>query len=816
VIHASLGPRCGTRARRSVKAGISIKQYNRRGSRTAHCADIDLDRRIKLKTLPFIWKASTLALTISLHGLAQAQEASASAQDTEEAQASGGVGEIIVTAQRREQSVLDVPIAITAVSGASLQNAGISDSSQLAATVPNLQINSAYGKTQPNFSLRGIGVGNEYSANQASPIGVYVDDAYIASRTSQGAQLYDLERVEVLRGPQGTLFGRNTTGGAINIITRKPDLEGTNGYAEASYGTFNAVHLQGAVETTLVDDVLGLRVAANFDRTDPTFDNLIAGIPGPNGGKSFSGRALLRWKPSSRFDVLLKAYGSKDILTQGALHSIGATPTGVNPLTGYSRAGLDFYDVEYGYRGRRRTNSYGVLGSIKFEASDNVTLYSLTSYDGGFFLVDNDADAQPLSLLNYNPTSHTRQFNQELRANMSFDRLDLVMGGYYGSDRTRTENFLGLYYFLRDLGAPADPTGATGGFSIVQNYTQDRQSKALFAQADYQLTDQLTVTGGLRYTWDKSQLRNALSYFGDYDFNPLVYTVTDPNNYGQPVPTLRESDGALTGRVAVNYKFDSGMLVYASYNHGYRAGTFNGGAYASVAQLDYVEPEIIDAYEVGAKGRLFDRALTYSLAAFYYDYKNQQTNEVINFTGFLRNAGSARVYGAELELNGYFGPNLTMHASIGLLNTKYKQLILGRDVASGTIGVDLAGNELPFAPKLSMQFGADWTVANIGNGRLRLLPEVSYVSRQWFSPFNDRESFPGDPIGNGRLQQKGYAKVDGQLLWDNEKLTVGLYVKNLFEKHYYSYGLDLRTFFGLDFLAPADPRTFGVLARVNF
>lgn len=256
--------------------------------------------------------------------MAAPAHAQTSSDESEVARATSS-DDIVVTAQRREQSMLSVPIAITAVTGAALANAGVSDSSQLATVVPNLQINSAYGKTQPNFSLRGIGVGNEYSANQASPIGVYIDDAYIASRTSQGAQLYDLERIEVLRGPQGTLFGRNTTGGAINMITRKPDLSGSSGYVEASYGNYDTLHGQAALETTLVEDQLGIRIAANYDRNDPTFRNLIPGKPSPNGGTSYSGRVQLRWKPVPELDVLLKAYGSKDKLTQGALHSVGAS-----------------------------------------------------------------------------------------------------------------------------------------------------------------------------------------------------------------------------------------------------------------------------------------------------------------------------------------------------------------------------------------------------------------------------------------------------------------------------------------------------------
>jgi outer membrane receptor protein involved in Fe transport len=170
-----------------------------------------------------------------------------------------------------------VPLAVTAVSGADLQEKGIVTSADLASVVPNLQVNSPFGQTQPNFSLRGVSVANEYNSNQASPIGVYIDDVYIASRTSQGMGLFDLDRVEVLRGPQGTLFGRNTTGGAINFITKEPSLEGTNGYLQLGYGNFDTFTAQGAFETTTADDQVGVRLAGNVAEGDGMFKNVFPG-----------------------------------------------------------------------------------------------------------------------------------------------------------------------------------------------------------------------------------------------------------------------------------------------------------------------------------------------------------------------------------------------------------------------------------------------------------------------------------------------------------------------------------------------------------
>jgi iron complex outermembrane receptor protein len=200
------------------------------------------------------------ALYLAFGGRLGAQQATAESTSSP----TGGIDEIVVTAQRRAQSIMDVPMAITALDNNTLTKIGITNSAQLAEAVPNLQISSPYGNTQPNFSLRGISVANEYNSNQASPIGVYIDDVYIAPRTSQGMGLFDLDRVEVLRGPQGTLFGRNTTGGAINFITRGPSLSGSNGYVEAGYGNFNTFTAQGAMEETLIENQLGIRVAGNW------------------------------------------------------------------------------------------------------------------------------------------------------------------------------------------------------------------------------------------------------------------------------------------------------------------------------------------------------------------------------------------------------------------------------------------------------------------------------------------------------------------------------------------------------------------------
>ena len=316
--------------------------------------------------------------------IALAQTAGNGASDNASAQ-----DVIVVTAQRREQSVLEVPIAISAIGGDSLASKGITNSAALQSAVPNLQISSPYGSTQPNFSLRGISVANEYNSNQASPVGVYLDDVYLANRTAHGMGLFDLDRVEVLRGPQGTLFGRNTTGGAINFITRAPGLHDNEGYAEVGYGNFNTWTAQAAVETTMVENELGLRLAANYIKGDGQIRNVFPGGRDGNSQDTLQGRATLRFRPGDGpLDVKIKVYGGRDRGSQAAVQ--GFLP---------ARAGLGFFETNENRLGLNRTEAYGISANVVYHVSDAITLTSITSRDAGKQNLQQAADGAPVDIL---------------------------------------------------------------------------------------------------------------------------------------------------------------------------------------------------------------------------------------------------------------------------------------------------------------------------------------------------------------------------------------------------------------------------------
>jgi iron complex outermembrane receptor protein len=718
------------------------------------------------------------------------------------AAASGGestVQEIVVTAQRREQSILKVPVAVTALAGDALATKGVSRSSDLSMAVPNLQVNSAYGETQPNFSLRGVSVANEYNSNQVSPIGVYINDVYIVSRTSQGMGLFDLDRVEVLRGPQGTLFGRNTTGGAINFITRAPGLQGSNGYIDAGFGSFDTFKLQAAGETTLAGDQVGLRAAINYETGGGQFDNVYPGGARPNSTDTLQGRLSLRIKPDgSPLDVKITAYGGRNNPTQAAVFGLGAF-----------RQGLGFFQVDENRVGHNLTEAYGLSANVTYALNPDLKLVSITSVDGGRQKLQQAADGSPLDVLDITWRSQFRQLSQETRLDYTGRGVTLIGGLYYGSDDTVTDNTFNIGSLL---GA-----GVNGGF--FQHFHQARQSYAVFAQGDVNLTSRLVLTLGFRYTADRAQYEDGaadlfLGNVGGLE-TPLFTTVPCAGPPGacpyNPAARfgLKGGNDAPTGRVALSYTFEDGTLVYASYNRGYRSGAFNGGGYTSSLGITYIQPETVDAYEAGVKGRFFDRRLTLALAGFYYDYQNQQVQDTrAGPVSFLVNAPKSEIYGAEAEATFRVTPTLILNGAIGLLHAKYQQLTLQN--------TNLSGDDLPFAPHVTVQGGFDWTPIHVADGAVTLSTSVDYVSHQFFSPF-DTINAAGTGQNNAELQQSEYTKVNAALAWRRGRWTVRAWVDNLTDAKVLGYGLDLRgAGFPYNFLVPEPPRTFGGALRVSF
>jgi len=505
--------------------------------------------------------------------------------------------EIVVTATKRSENLQLVPVAVSALSSTDLAEQGVFETSDLSAKMPNLQVSSAYGAQQPNFSLRGIGVGTEYNANAASPVGVYVDEVYQTFRSSHGQQLYDLEQIEVVRGPQGTLYGRNTTGGAINFITRRPGLKDSNGYLTVGYGRFNRFALEGAVEATPVEDKLGFRLAGTYLHADPYMHNRLAaglnksspnlpdaaafgnqstGID-PGGPESYGLRGTVRFKPSETIDVTLKGYAAKTTAGQEVAISTGpsltddtislrTTPFGAlygSPLAGilpadYSRTarGLSDREVESDGVNDALTRSEGAVLNIRAELSDDLNLISISGYDSGRYSQSptSDCDGTPVRGCTIGYDSPFKAVNQDVRLDWDADRFKLIVGAYYGWDRMHSMNRPDFYNFLSDIrkaaGLPAtyfNPGGAFNGTLLpvdalptgirgTQEFVQTRKSYAVYSEGSYELTDSLKLTAGARYTWDKFAYTDALSIFYDDTGAARLVTVSGyaPGGVEQP------------------------------------------------------------------------------------------------------------------------------------------------------------------------------------------------------------------------------------------------------------------------------------------
>ena len=855
--------------------------------------------------------ATCLSTTILMgwSGAAFAQEATPAGEET----ASGGIAEIVVTAQKRAQNLQDVPVAVSALAGEELESRGISETSDLQGFVPSLQITTPYGRTQPNFSLRGVSVANEFSASTASPVGVYVDEVYQSFRASHGQQLYDLERVEVLRGPQGTLYGRNTTGGAISFFSNKPQLGASNGTITLGYGNYDTKTAEGAVEATIIPDKLGIRFAGTFAKGDgwqynPVQDRHVGTT------NTVAGRVSLRWKLSDTVDINLKGYFARDNPLAPNPYALGQL-AGDRDVLGYSRfdpaqnggAPLGKNEVAADTGGRYFTSSNGFALNVAVDLSDTISLTSITGYDTGKYRNSPfDCDGSPNSVCALRYNSVSKNFNQDLRLNYKGDRLNLVAGLYYGVDKIDTRNeidFFGVLkpilqgagvpnsFFNAPVSAPqaaafvpafavnpaldptnpascsAVPTGNPNGFldarSLIalltdiqvnnsggggfggaisaacraagappfgpisgeQKYTIKRPSAAIYFDGSYDITDALTLSVGLRYTMDKVKYLDGRTVL--YDLGGTIRASTIPYTfpYDPNAPALEQKEKAnrLTGRVNLSYDFADDKMAYLNYSRGYRSGSFNGLAYQGTNQVYYIQPEQINAYEGGLKMRFFDRRVQLNLAGFYYDYKNHQVTQVIGATTFTRSA-NGRLYGGEAELTIQAADSLRLDASMSLLRSKYKSNVIDpTDPSSPTRNVN--GNPFPNAPRTTFSAGFDWDVFDSGDNKLTLRGDAAYTGKYYFDPFGDYGQTPCDrPGAPGNVRpagpaitcgNPGYWLMNSRLTFEHGNYAASLWVKNLTNKYYYSYGLNI-DIFGLDYLNRGTPRTYGVEVTAKF
>ena len=695
-------------------------------------------------------------------------------------------GEVIVTAAKRSENVQNVPIAVSAIGGDTVSRSHLTQTDELVTRTPNLQLTSTVGDNTPIFALRGVSM-SDYSLNQASPVATYYDEVYKGNFAFLGVAMYDLQRVEVLRGPQGTLYGKNTTGGAVNLISRAPKLGDTSGYLNVGYGNYNRIDANGAVNIPLADKA-ALRVAFTYATADGWFKQRVAGQPDLAGVNEYAVRASLLLQPSDGVKFVLRAATSYQ---NPFNYGVYATPESVN------RIGLGPREIATDFNGRRHARTYALALTGTFRVADGLTVTSITSYDKGSLDFKEDTDGTAVHLFEIPYVDRASQIAQDLRLTSDWHgRFNFILGGYFNREKVFNDTTL---EFGANPGLTAQDCINSGfsGCLFHNSFDQLKTSYAAYTDARFDLVGRLTLRGGLRFTHDTGRQYNfeadALGVDGVLAFNTIPHTT--------PATEQRFSTDNLSGKIGLDYKPTDGNLLYANYSRGYRARSFNAQAFFSPTELSTAAPEIIDAFEVGSKNRFADRTVTLNLAAFYYKYANQQFINVNATTGAqtLQNLPKSRIFGGEAELNIRASDALSVHGSLGLLSTKIEQGVVS--------GVDVSGHKLSNAPTANLSGGVDATVGRLAGGKLSAHGDVSYVSSQFF-----------EVVNVPRLKQNGYALVGGHIDWESAggRWNASVWAKNLTDTFYFTSRVDLLAGFGFDYNHLATPRTFGVTLGAKF
>ena len=710
----------------------------------------------------------------------------AKAQSTEDAQSMPG--EILVTAAKRSENLQAVPISISAVGGDALSKSRVTNVDDLVTKVANLQLTSIVGDNTPIFALRGVSM-SDYSLNQSSPVATYYDEVYKGNFAFLGVAMYDLERVEVLRGPQGTLYGKNTTGGAVNIISRTAKLGETSGYFNTGYGNYNRVDMNGAVNLP-VGEKAALRVAGSFSRADGWFKNVVPGKPDLAEVREYAVRGTLNVEASDTVRFVLRASTS---FQNPHNYGIYAQPETVN------RPGLTKWQIASNLDERRRARTYSVALTTNIDVSDALTLTSITSWDKGSLSFYEDTDGTASELLEIPYADRANQVAQDLRLTSDTGGpFDFILGAYFNRENVFNQTTFEITkdYDVNEDGVINAQDCADGlplACKVRNHFNQSKKSYAVYTDVKYRLGDALTLRGGLRFTHDTG----AQTDFQSDAFGVDEVLVTNLI----PLSNLKYSNDNWSGKIGLDYKLAAGNLLYASISRGYRAPSFNAQAFFDPSELSVAKPEKVTSYEVGAKTQFADRRITLNLAAFYYDYRNQQFINIdpSTFVQTLLNIPKSRIYGGEADLSVRASDQLSFRAGLGLLATR---------IITGTLsGTDISGNRLSNAPSLSFNVGADFTVIDSGIGKLSLHPDLSYQSSQFFEVLN----IP-------RLRQTSYALVGGHIDYEsaNGRWSGSIWGKNLANKHYFTSRVDLLAGFGFDYNHVGTPRTYGMSVGYKF
>ncbi len=699
--------------------------------------------------------------------------------------------EIVVTAQKREQNLTDIPASISAFSGQRLEKSGIDNVEDLAQLVAGLHISD--NRNQGLVTLRGIGANDRLDPMLESGVAMHLDGVYQAASHLITRSFFDVERIEVLRGPQGTLYGRNATGGAINIITKAPTTEPSMGM-KVNFGNYGLVDSEGYMSGPLVGDKVLGRVAARVVNRNGYTPNVETGDT-LDDAKYVALRGKLRFELSDDFRLdVTGEYTRDDSRTAGILRRRNDVPVGAETAFGITLP--EGRAVAGGAGEMNRVTSWGVKARAEWQVSDGLAFTSLTGYKEMDWRLVIDVDKTSDNIRSWDEFRNFKQFSQELNLSYSGDRLEWLIGASYFTNETLEDAILPL---------PPIPITFVLGTTPAQN-----DAYGIFGEVSYDLTDKMTLTLGARYSYeDKGLLAYTGLVFavpGDAAYEESLINDTNIARFDQAVASNERSASfsAFTPRAALTYDMSDEVTFYATVSRGFKSGNFN----AINLDDEASKPEKVTNYEAGVKTSLFEDRLKANFSAFYMDYTDLQVQQVVtipNGDGTNRsiisivNAGSAPIKGFEFEWQARPTEALGFDGSLAYFNGKYKDLIIP-DSLDGNTEKDVDGNQLVATPEWSLNVGAEYMVP-LGDWSATLRGEYNYKSRVHFRAFNDMDlTMPSHGLFNASL---AFEQEEGNWI-------VTVYGKNLGDKEVISHIERDDTYF----LAP--PLTYGIKLGYSF
>ena len=716
--------------------------------------------------------------------------------------------DIIVTAQKREQRLQDVGIAITAFTGEDVERLGLEDADDVADFTPNVTAVNVFGNNLPNFSIRGVGL-NSFAPNNSSPTAVHVDEVYYGYGVMLNFSLFDTERVEILKGPQGTLYGRNTTGGAISYFSRRPTRHFDAGLT-VGYGNYQNLEIEGFVNGP-IGETVSARLSGTYRRqwSGPYYNRFLNEKHGEVDKRAW--RAQVQFDPSDVFSLNVNVHGGRDrsdlaqynMLPSGT--APGASPFCPQLLDGTLRGGEpncigfigerepddDPFTGSPGFRPFLELDALGVAVNASLDLGF-ATLTSVTGYEDFDRFVAEDADGFPQTIVDDYYENHITQFSQELRLASDGARpVNWLLGAYYLSDEIDSPRFEAKSFFARNFGA-------------IVTSIQETQSLAGFGQLEWQVANTVRLIGGLRYTWEERSF-DATTHLtaGNRDL------ITDaPGTKTTLLATANDtiSFNNVSGKIALEFKPDPDQLFYASISQGFKSGGFNGNFAFSDAQFNRFDEETLLAYEVGAKLGLLNRRLFWNTALFYYDYQDlQAVGSFITTVGgaavnlfVLANLADARTYGFESDLWWRPDDHWDIKAGIGYLDAKFTNPRPGNEA--------LDGNRLTYTP----QFSASGLVRYSAPVGSRLAGSIQVDGNYQTHYFTDVGNIPISRVKDRALFNTRIGLGDLDERWE-----LAFWVKNIFDLEYTTYVNNLTSTRRV-LKATGYPRTYGVQLRYNF